>query len=53
MSNISIVQAPTPPRGESKQLLKTLAMIVGAGFFGGIALAGLCELGNPNRLKSL
>jgi succinoglycan biosynthesis transport protein ExoP len=53
MSNISVVQAPTPPRGESKPLLKTLAMIVGAGFFGGIALAGLCELGNPNRRKSL
>ena len=44
MSNISVVQTPTPPYRESRQLVKTLGLIVGAGAFGGIALAFLIEL---------
>jgi polysaccharide biosynthesis transport protein len=43
MSNISVVQKPSPPYRESRQLLKTLGMIVAAGVFGGIGLALLLE----------
>ena len=44
MSNINIAQKPTLPYRESRQLVKTLAIIVGAGVFGGIALAFVLEL---------
>jgi Mrp family chromosome partitioning ATPase len=44
MSNINVAQNPSPPYRESRELLKTLAMIVGAGVFGGFALAFVIEL---------
>ena len=44
MLNISVTQTPSPPYLESKPLVKTLAIIVGAGVFGGIALAFVLEL---------
>jgi uncharacterized protein involved in exopolysaccharide biosynthesis/Mrp family chromosome partitioning ATPase len=44
MSNINIAQNPSPPYRESRQLVKTLGMIVGVGVFGGIALAFVFEL---------
>ena len=52
LSNISIVETPTPPYRESGRLVQTLSMIVGAGVLAGIALAGLCELGNARHRKS-
>jgi polysaccharide biosynthesis transport protein len=42
--NISVAQTPSPPYRESKPLAKTLALIAGAGVFGGIALAFVLEL---------
>jgi uncharacterized protein involved in exopolysaccharide biosynthesis/Mrp family chromosome partitioning ATPase len=42
--NISVAQKPSPPYRESSPMVKTLAMIVGAGVFGGIALAFVLEL---------
>ncbi len=53
MSNISVVQTPCPPYRESRRLLGTLTIIVGAGVFCGIALAGLCEFKRRLGLKSV
>ena len=52
LSNINVAQNPTPPYRESRRLVQTLAMIVGAGVLAGIALAGLCELGNARHRRS-
>jgi succinoglycan biosynthesis transport protein ExoP len=44
-SNISIIQAPSPPgKGWSKTLEKKAAMMAAGGVFGGLALAFLIEL---------
>jgi uncharacterized protein involved in exopolysaccharide biosynthesis/Mrp family chromosome partitioning ATPase len=43
-ANINVAQKPTPPSPEKRQLVKTLATVVGAGVFGGIALAFVLEL---------
>jgi Mrp family chromosome partitioning ATPase len=44
MANINVAQNPSPPYRESRQLVKTLATVVGIGVFGGIALAFVFEL---------
>jgi uncharacterized protein involved in exopolysaccharide biosynthesis/Mrp family chromosome partitioning ATPase len=43
-SYIKVVQTPSPPAREARQLVKTLAIIVASGVFGGIGLAFLIEL---------